>query len=68
MKFDSGESSEMKSIHPRPQAFHMRSIFHIAKQYFTNPKGIDFIEKNRTLKPKSGFFLVREAGLEPARA
>ena len=23
VKFDSGESSEMKSIHPRPQAFHM---------------------------------------------
>ena len=45
MKFDSGESSEMKSI-----------------------RRIDFVEKNRTLKPKSGFFLVREAGLEPARA
>ena len=45
MKFDSGESSEMKSIRRN-----------------------DFIEKNRTLKPKSGFFLVREAGLEPARA
>ena len=63
MKFDSDESSEMKSI--LCAAAHFTFCKNIS-----HPKGISqirriyFVEKSRTLKPKSGFFLVREAGLE----
>ena len=71
VKFDSGESSEMKSIHPRPQAFHMcQHISHVprskspwgTKQYFTNPKNL-FCQKSHC-HDDNGFFLANDSNFD----
>ena len=39
MKFDAPASSEMKQIHPRPQAFHIAKKYFTHEVHFTNPAG-----------------------------